>query len=366
MHLHIKKGFLKYKIIEAYSFAKRLINWYTDRKRNLPWRSTKDAYPVWLSEIILQQTRVDQGLPYWERFVENYPTIADLAKAPEENVLRLWQGLGYYSRARNLHATAKYVHQELTGVFPSTFDEIIKLKGVGPYTAAAIASICFDEPTPVVDGNVFRFASRYFGIKEDISLSGTRKVFEIRLSAEIDKRDPGSFNQAMMEFGATVCLPNPLCDECPFQSECFAFHRKTQHLLPLKTKKTKVRNRNFHYVVFREGGSWFMNERVEKDVWSGLYDFHLQEGDLETEDVLNKIKEELKIDSLLLNDVSESYKHILSHQRIRAVFYQISLNADQANTLVQNTSLNGYSIEEVLNLPKPKLIVNYLENVGIK
>ncbi|SNS47085.1 A/G-specific DNA-adenine glycosylase [Ekhidna lutea] len=348
------------------TFAERLINWYTERKRDLPWRKTKDPYPVWLSEIILQQTRVDQGLPYWLNFMETFPTINDLANAPEEKVLRLWQGLGYYSRARNLHFTAKYISKDLKGVFPSSYNEILKLKGIGPYTAAAIASICFDEPRPVVDGNVFRFASRYFGIKSDISKASTRRVFEKILEEEISLSRPGIFNQAMMEFGATVCSPSPQCDQCEFQFDCFAFKNKSQKSLPVKTAKTKVRDRHFHYVVFKNHECLFLNERREKDVWTGLFDFYLLEGKKNEVEVMEETNKKLNIEKLLLEDVSTPFVHILSHQKIFARFYLVDISDHSANTLMQNSALKSYSVEEVLNLPKPKLIVNYLQRIGIE
>ncbi|MEO9482843.1 MAG: A/G-specific adenine glycosylase [Ekhidna sp.] len=353
-------------MIEDKTFTKRLINWYTERKRDLPWRKTKDPYPVWLSEIILQQTRVDQGLPYWERFVEAFPKIADLANAPEEKVLRLWQGLGYYSRARNLHTTAKYISKELNGNFPSSYSEIIKLKGVGPYTAAAIASICFDEPEPVVDGNVFRFASRYFGITADISKSGSRKIFESLLKKEISQKSPGTFNQAMMEFGATTCAPKPKCQECDFSPNCYAFDRNAQKSLPVKTGKVKVRNRHFNYVVLKFAGAFLLKERTEKDVWNGLYDFFLIEGEFEEEVVLDRINHELCLKKPLLEEVSEVFVHILSHQKIHARFYEITISKKDLEAMCQKTALSSFSVEEVLNLPKPKLIVNYLSQAGIK
>ncbi|MEQ6168336.1 A/G-specific adenine glycosylase [Ekhidna sp. MALMAid0563] len=351
--------------MEGKTFAERLINWYTERKRDLPWRNTKDPYPVWLSEIILQQTRVEQGMPYWQRFVETYPSIQDLADAREENVLRLWQGLGYYSRARNLHATAKHVSNVLDGNFPSKYAEILKLKGIGPYTAAAIASICFDEPKPVVDGNVFRFASRYFGVEADISKASTRKVFEKILSEEISKAHPGTFNQAMMEYGATVCAPNPKCEDCTFRLDCFAYQHKKQKVLPVKTGKTKVRDRYFHYVVFKNQDSFLLKERVEKDVWGGLFDFYLIEGATSEGEVMEEIQKAFGISNLSLEETSEPFKHILSHQKIYATFYTVSISDDATKTVTKKSSLKPYSAEEVLNLPKPKLIVNYLQRIGI-
>lgn len=296
--------------------------------------------------------------------MDSFPTIEDLANAPEEKVLRLWQGLGYYSRARNLHTTAKIISNELKGIFPSSYSEIIKLKGVGPYTAAAIASICYDEATPVVDGNVIRFASRYFGMKDDISKSGTRKVFERKLEKEISKKLPGTFNQAMMEFGATICTPQPKCPDCIFQPTCFAFEKNLQTSLPAKTGKTKVRNRFFNYLVLKRGDSYFLNERTNKDVWNGLFDFYLIEGEIDEEDVLNTFQENLTPREFEVQEITEPILHILSHQKIYARFYTIQLSDSQ--TTIQNETLKPYSTEEMLNLPKPKLIVNYLQRVGIK
>lgn len=298
--------------------------------------------------------------------METFPSVRHLANAPEEKVLRLWQGLGYYSRARNLHLTAKHVAEKLDGKFPSTYNEIIKLKGVGPYTAAAIASICFDEPTPVVDGNVFRFSSRYFGIKDDISKSSTRKIFEKKLEKEISQKHPGSFNQAMMEFGATICAPKPQCDSCAFQTGCYAFSKNRQMSLPVKTGKTKVRDRQLLYVVFKNAGNYFMNERTTKDVWSGLFDFYLIEGNGDEEYVLESITKTFAFRKPIIEEVSETFIHILSHQKINARFYQIALTDEDKDIISQKSSLKAYSVEEVLNLPKPKLIVNYLQRIGIE
>ena len=305
-------------------------------------------------------------MPYWENFMSTFPTISDLANAPEEQVLRLWQGLGYYSRARNLHATAKYIAFDLKGVFPSTYSEIIKLRGVGPYTAAAIASICFDEAEPVVDGNVFRFASRYFGIDADISKNKSRKIFEDVLKKEITKKNPGAFNQAMMEYGATTCAPSPQCSECSFALDCYAFENSSQKSLPVKTAKVKVRDRHFNYVVLSQNGSLFLKERKEKDVWGGLYDFFLIEGELDEEAVLKKTSHELNLQKPVLDEVTETFLHILSHQKIHARFYKITISKEDANSVVQKSSLKSFSVEEILNLPKPKLIVNYLKREGIK
>lgn len=298
--------------------------------------------------------------------MEAFPTVQELANANEEQVLRLWQGLGYYSRARNLHAAAKSIVLENHGRFPSSYKGLLQLKGVGPYTAAAIASICFDEAQPVVDGNVYRFAARYFGIANDISQASTRMVFVEQLIKHIPADQPGSFNQAMMEFGATVCTPKPLCKECPFSSECFAFARQEQNVLPVKSKKTAVRERHFNYIVFKHQDRYLLKQRQAKDVWQGLFDFFLIEGSMEETSVLEEVRASLNINNLFIEAISEPVKHLLSHQRIIARFYEITLEEKAVHFATQNGALKPFSVEEVLNLPKPKLIVNYLHSAGIK
>ena len=229
-------------------FSKTLINWYSNNKRVLPWRKTNNPYYIWLSEIILQQTQVRQGLPYYEAFIANYPTIFDLANANESDVLKLWQGLGYYSRARNLHTTAKHIVYKLNGVFPNTYKELLKLKGVGDYTASAIASICFNEPTAVVDGNVYRVLSRYFGINTPINSSKGVKEFKNLAQQLIDIKKPAEFNQAIMEFGATLCKPkNPNCNICPFNNSCIAFNKSSINNLQVKIKSAKAKKKHFNF-----------------------------------------------------------------------------------------------------------------------
>ena len=258
-----------------HSFANQLVNWYNSNKRPLPWRETKDPYKIWLSEIILQQTRVSQGLPYYLKFMTEFPTIHDLAKANEQKVLSLWQGLGYYSRARNLHQCAIYISDKLGGKFPSSYLELLKLPGIGPYTAAAIASIAFGEAVPVVDGNVYRVLSRLFGIEADIGQSKNREIFYEHALQLIQNQDPDTFNQAMMEFGAMHCMPrNPLCEECFVSSECYANLHGKQESFPIKSKKIKVRKRYFNYIVFFFEDGLLMRERSEGDIWQGLNDFY--------------------------------------------------------------------------------------------
>ena len=335
-------------VINSHPIAKRLIHWYSGAKRDLPWRKTNDPYLIWISEIILQQTRVDQGLPYFERFIDSFPTVHSLAKASEDAVLAGWQGLGYYSRARNLHATAKNIVDNLDGHFPRTYEELIKLKGVGPYTAAAISSICFGEAEPVVDGNVYRAASRLFGIKEDISKSGTHKVFAEILKTVILTNSPGEFNQAIMEFGATVCKPRPACDLCVLQSHCHAFANGEVMSFPVKGHKTKVTNRELIYLVLEKDRRLLMKKRAEKDIWKGLYDFP----------VTNEM--EIKIGDSLAN-MSGPITHLLSHQKLNVHFLHFSdISQQEFDFLTRRHNCEVFSMKQVLTLPKPKIIVDYL------
>lgn len=308
---------------------------------------------------------MDQGLPYYLKFTEAFPTIRDLAESDEKDVLRLWQGLGYYSRARNLHHTAKHISKSFGGKFPDNYDEILKLKGVGPYTAAAIASICFDEPKPVVDGNVFRFAARYFGIENDIAKLKTRNIFEKILEKHISIKTPGAFNQAMMEYGATICSPSPLCDQCDFQDDCISKQKGIHKSLPVKSKKLKVRNRFLHYLVLTDGSSFLLKKRSDNDVWAHLFDFPLIEGEHDQEFVLKKVSELMK-EPFTIKEISMPFQHLLSHQKITAVFYQIKGSTNQIKKLEGSTGSTLYSVEEIVNLPKPKLIVNYFQKIGIK
>jgi A/G-specific adenine glycosylase len=260
-------------------FSNQLIYWYLQNDRDLPWRKSKNPYFIWLSEIMLQQTRVNQGLAYYITFTKEFPTVFDLANASESKVLKLWQGLGYYSRARNLHFSAKYIANELNGEFPSTYDEIKKLKGVGDYTASAISSICFNKAEAVVDGNVYRVLARYFGIKTAINSSAGIKEFKKLAQTLIDPTQPGTHNQAIMDFGALQCKPqNPLCETCPFNSSCIALANKTIKELPLKEKKIKVRKRYFNFLVFiSDNHQTVLSERKGKGIWQGLYQFPLVE-----------------------------------------------------------------------------------------
>ncbi|MFY7908662.1 MAG: A/G-specific adenine glycosylase [Emticicia sp.] len=346
--------------METNVFSEALIAWYHTKKRDLPWRKTKDPYKIWLSEVILQQTRVAQGLPYYEKFVESYPSISDLAIADEQEVLRLWQGLGYYSRARNMHATAKIVVNDFGGVFPNTYAGLLKLKGIGPYTAAAIASFAFDEKVAVVDGNVYRVLARVFGVETDISSHEAKKVFGELANELISAESPSVYNQAIMEFGAIHCTPaNPDCMFCVFAESCVANAKGMQAILPIKSKKVKVRNRFFDYFVIEQNGNFLMHQRPEGDIWTGLNDFYLVENEeklLEldeiNDDFLNKV-----LSKAIIKGYSESIKHILTHQRIEARFWHIVLNEEVAAP----AGYAFYSLDEVEALPKPILIEKYLK-----
>lgn len=337
---------------DRHGLSQNLIDWYSIEKRDLPWRKSKDSYRIWLSEIILQQTRVAQGMPYYEKFIQNYPTVQDLAHAEESHVLRTWQGLGYYSRARNLHRAAKIVADEQQGLFPNRYELLLKLPGVGPYTAAAIASFAFDEAVPVLDGNVFRLIARLFGLHHDIANLANRKYFIEVLEQLIPHDQPGVFNQAVMEMGALVCTPkSPNCGLCPVREMCYAYENKQQAQLPVKLKKVKVTAKDFHYVVFEHGGFFGLKERTGKGIWQGLYDFLLFE---------DKTFHPLPHWGAM--ERSEPFKHLLTHQKILATFYLVRFESE---TIFQNElnkfGLAPYTYAQMLNLPKPKLLVNYIE-----
>ena len=343
------------KVTENQFFSNSIISWYRENPRNLPWRETQDPYKIWLSEIILQQTRVSQGLPYYEAFSKAYPSVQALAEAPEEEVLRLWQGLGYYSRARNLHGCAQYIWSELGGIFPNRYATLIQLKGVGSYTAAAIASFAFGEVQAVVDGNVFRVLARYFGIATDIASGKGKKEFEALANQLIPENSPGEFNQAMMDFGSRCCVPkNPSCGECPLSSSCFALQKTLVSSLPLKINKTKVKERVLNYLVIRCGGQVVWNKRAAGDIWTGLYDFPL----LEQESF--PWQENLSQEAVLF---PKKYRHLLSHQRILGSFWEIELSPDKRAELAKWCQKKGFDLvehEQIDALPKPKLIVRYL------
>jgi len=346
--------------------AKKLISWYNQNKRDLPWRHTKDPYPVWLSEIILQQTRVAQGLPYYFKFMEAFPTVFHLAKAPQQKVLKLWQGLGYYSRARNLHAAAKEIVKEKKGKFPSTFSELKKLKGVGDYTAAAISSFCFGEPQAVVDGNVFRVLSRLYAIDTPINSSTGKKQFTQLANELLDKKNPGTFNQAMMEFGAQYCVPaSPDCGNCIFKNECAAGSIGRAKDFPVKSGKTKIAIRYFEYFFISEKNKTYIQKRGSGDIWQNLYQLPVLEYSTKSDQakILKKFCRDiigLRNTHFTVKKISAIKTHKLSHQRILARFWQIELK--------KATLLAKYRRIELKNLKKypfPALIGNHLREITI-
>lgn len=357
---------MKHNTSDYQRFSSEIVRWYQQNPRDLPWRETQDPYKIWLSEIILQQTRVVQGMPYYYAFINTYPTVKDLALAPEEEVLRLWQGLGYYSRARNLHFCAKTIWFDLEGNFPSTYTELLKLKGVGTYTASAIASFAFGECKAVVDGNVFRVLARYYGIETDIASGKGKKEFETLANTIIPKDNPAEFNQAMMDFGARLCTPkNPSCDLCPISSSCFAFNHNMVSDLPVKINKTKVRERYFHYYIIRCGTKWVWKKRGPGDIWEGLYDFPLAE--TEALDGMNNFTMPLGVAGEIIK-FPKTYRHILSHQKLNAVFSTVEIDEKNLRNLEEWCEQKSFTLidkDKIEYLAKPKLIVNFLNDHSI-
>jgi len=339
-------------------FANSLIDWYAINKRDLPWRATQDPYKIWLSEVILQQTRVDQGLPYYQKFLNKYPNVRALAEADQEEVLKLWEGLGYYSRAKNLHKCAKDVVKKYNGFFPDSYEGLQKLPGIGPYSAAAIASFAFKESVAVLDGNVFRVLSRVFGMKEDIAEAKNVKKFREVANRLIDAKRPDDFNQAIMEYGAMHCKPqNPMCDSCVLSGMCYAFENKEQKSLPVKSKKVKVSTKHFSYFVFEHEDKLLMKKRDDAGIWKGLYDFELlvSTDPQDVEELLTQYN--FEHGETVIEHVSKEYKHLLTHQRIYATFYKIKLLKEP---LPKSGEGSYYTSEEIEKLPKPVLISKYL------
>jgi len=341
-----------------------LINWYDINKRDLPWRDTDNPYVIWLSEIILQQTRVQQGLPYFNKFLNTFPDVKSFASASEQKVLKLWQGLGYYSRARNMLVCAKEVVSEHNGQFPSDFNKLLKLKGIGKYTAAAIASFSFKQVIPVLDGNVFRVLSRIYGIEDDISEMSSHKIFWSKAESLIPNKAPDKFNQAIMEFGALQCVPkSPNCDECVFKTQCFAYKHGLQDALPVKKKKIKKKIRYFNYFVIIHQNKVLVKERNTKDIWKGMYDFLLLEtsGEQEFDQlIVNQAKFLSDLGSLATS--SSNFKHILTHQTIFAKFFMFSVDSRKSFGVIKRK----FDLEEIKaitldTLPVSRLIEKYLK-----
>lgn len=335
-------------------FSDILSQWYAINKRDLPWRSTVNPYYIWLSEIILQQTRVDQGLPYYLKFIDAFPVVADLANADEDLVLKLWQGLGYYSRARNLQFSAKLILSEFGGNFPDNHADILKLKGVGPYTAAAISSFSFGLPFAVLDGNVIRVLSRVFGIQTPFDTTAGKKQFQKLAQELLDKKNPAEYNQAIMEFGALQCVPkSPKCNDCPIVNDCIAFNTNTVSLLPVKSKKLKVKSRFLHFLVVNKNNEVLIGKR-NSGIWQGLYEFPFLEFDenLNEKSVLksplwiNFFKDSVK----KISSISEEYIHKLSHQKIHAKFWEIDVNSFRSSDfkIVKCNELQKYPVSSLI------------------
>ena len=342
------------------TFQTELINWYHINKRDLPWRHTKDAYTIWLSEIILQQTRVEQGLPYFNKFLENFPTVNDFALATEARVLKLWQGLGYYSRGRNMHATAQIVVNNFNGTFPNLHDELLKLKGVGEYTAAAISSFSSGEARAVVDGNVFRVLARYFGIDTPINSPAGKKQFFALANELIYQNDPALYNQAIMEFGALQCKPkSPNCSICPLKSNCFAFNHNIVNDLPVKIRKAAQKHRFLNYFICQRDNEILVRERQAGDIWQHLYDFPNIEVEREIPFhdpgfvllIKNKFGQNAEFTHLT------SKKHILTHQIIHLRFFALKNYIFNFN---KQKELNWVSLSKLDELPQPKVIHDFI------
>ena len=348
------------------AFLDVIYNWFKENKRDLPWRQTAEPYYIWLSEIILQQTRIVQGTKYYLRFIERFPTVKDLAEATEDEVLKEWQGLGYYSRARNLHFTAKYIHNELSGLFPCSYEEIFRLKGVGPYTAAAIASIAFDLPYPALDGNIYRVLSRYFGISSPIDSEKGRKEIEQIAIELMPEKNAGFHNQALMEFGALQCVPkSPDCKKCVLNESCFARQNKMVDKLPVKIKKIKQQIRYFYYYLIECGEIIILQKREGKDIWRNLYQFPLYESDKPLNE--NKILNVENIPSLEkcvvnIKMLTAVKKHILSHQVIfaRLIFVEIENDDCLDNGFIRANK------KDISKFAVPRLIEEFIKDLNFK
>ena len=340
------------------SIENELLKWYLINKRDLPWRQNKDPYSIWISEIILQQTRVSKGIQYYSNFIKRFPNIEELSISNESEVLKLWQGLGYYNRAINLHKTSKEIFNNLKGIFPSRYEDLIKLKGIGDYTASAISSICFNEYNPVIDGNVLRFLTRYYGIKDPIDSKKTQnKVKEIGKKL-IDKTDsPGDFNQSMMEFGALICTPFPDCNLCVLSSKCVALNKNEVEKLPVKLKKKKIKERFLNYIVLIDTkNNTIVEKRVEKDIWFKLNQFPLIETNFKVDDIMRLSSFKTFINSQKITIKSNKYsryniKHILSHQILHITFHEFK---------IEKAILSGVKLSHLSHYNFPVPINNFI------
>ncbi len=344
-------------------FTHSLMFWHLNHNhREMPWKGEKNAYRIWLSEIILQQTRVEQGLAYYYRFIHQYPTVLDLANANDQDVFKLWEGLGYYNRCKNLLHAARTIVSNHGGIFPSTYEEIIRLKGVGPYTAAAISSFAFQLPYAVVDGNVFRVLSRYFNINTAIDSTKGKTIFLSLAEKVLDKKDPGLYNQAIMDLGATICKPFLAnCFNCPLQKKCQAFAKGTVQNLPIKEKRLQKKIRMFNYFIFDYKGTYYVQQRIAKDIWENLFEYYLIESsdqvNWDVENIQACLSGQLGIKTAVVTSISPLLKQQLTHQQIKARFIQIQLTQKPTSLKKEN----WYTFKDVQKLPFPKIILQWIE-----
>ncbi len=356
-------------ILKTPNFSKQLLKWYSKNARSHPWKKIKNPYFIWLSEIILQQTRVEAGTPYYLKFIETYPTIQQLAKASQDEVYSLWKGLGYYSRARNLHHTAKTIVDKHNGQFPENYEAILALKGIGPYTAAAIASFAFDLPYPVMDGNVKRVIARYYGYTKDVMAAANKKELQLLLDQSFNKKQPALFNQAIMDFGATVCKPkSPNCQACPFSKTCLAFQQNEVKSIPLRISKIKRRDRYFHYLVIKDDKHILFKKRQDKDIWQHLYDFpsieHDENKQLSLKVLKGFVKEYTHVSAKKADILVKGPKsQILSHQRIIARFYTIYQS--DLKSIAKENDLDLVQLKNSSSFAVPKIIDWYLKDNSI-
>lgn len=347
------------------AFANKISTWGKTNNREMPWKGEKDPYLIWLSEIILQQTRVEQGLSYFLAFKKKYPSVKHLAKANEAHVLKLWEGLGYYSRARNLHFTAKYISNELKGVFPTKYDELLKLKGVGSYTAAAIASFAYNEPKAVVDGNVIRVLSRHFGIKTMFHTAQEKRDFQAFADQLIARQKPAVYNQAIMDFGAKICTPKQVnCSPCFLKETCYAFKTDKQLELPLAKKKIKQKERFFSFFIFRFQEKTYIEKRLAKDIWQALYQFPMHESEktvlLKEKDISTVIAQKIGKTDIRDFEISKNYTQKLTHQKLTANFIEIKLKS------AINKQFLNVDIKNLSKFAFPKIINVYLDTKNIE
>ena len=347
------------------NFNRSILDWYSENKRNLPWRETADPYKIWVSEIILQQTRVNQGMTYYDRFINIYPNITSLASAKEEAVLKVWQGLGYYSRARNMHATAKVICSKHNAVFPKTYQDILKLKGIGEYTAAAICSFAFNQKYAVLDGNVFRVLSRFFGVRTPIDTTLGKKEFQKLANKNLSQKNPGTYNQAIMDFGAIQCTPtNPNCGICPINYLCSAYENDYVKELPIKQKKQTKRTRTFNYLVFLQNENTYIEKRKGNDIWKNLFEFPLIEGTqiLSKKSLITLLSKNFNLKEIADYKIVSCVKlaHHLTHQKIVSTFWKIVVCNTKVN--LNKNQIIQIKSQDINKYPLHRLTEKYLES----